>query len=162
MELQIQEIEQSLNRLNCFGTDVAVDLIKNMYYGKEFEQSFEFETTCSKTVKKLVREYSDCEKLKYGRPLNGRNVSIMCQRRKIDIRNELRLMQSSVDVVGADIALYCVSNTSPSRNTWNVFLNSIVVIESVEKLVRKYVELTAGREFDYHEQSKRDAELFCA
>ena len=151
MQFQIQEIEQSLNRLNCFGTDVASDLIKNMYYGKDFEESFIFETTCSKAVNKLVREYSDCEKLKYRRPLNGRNVSIMCQRRKIEIRDELRLMQSSVDVVGADIALYCVSNTSPSRNTWNVFLNSIVIIDSVAELVRKYVELTAGREFDYHE-----------
>jgi len=151
MQFQIQEIEQSLNRLNCFGTDVAVDLIKNMYYGKDFEESFDFETTCSKTVKKLVREYSDCEKLKYRRPLNGMNVSVMCQKRKIEISDELTLMQSSVDVVGADIALYCVSNTSPSRNTWNIFLNSIVIIDSVAELVRKYVELTAGREFEYHQ-----------
>jgi len=151
IEFQIKEIEQSLNRLNCFGTDVATDLIKYMYYGKDFEESFIFETTCSKSVKKLVREYSDCEKLKYRRPLNGRNVSIMCQRRKIEIRNELRLMQSSIDVVGADIALYCVSNTRPSQNTWNVFLNSLVIIDSVAELVQKYVELTAGQEFEHHQ-----------
>ena len=151
MKCQIEEIEQSLNRLNCFGTEVAIDLIENMYYGKDFEQSFDFETTCSKAVKKLVREYSDCEKLKYKRPLNGRNPSIMCQRRKNEIRDELKLMQYSVDVVGADIAYYCVSNTSPSRNTWNVFLNSIVIIDSVTEMVRKYAELTKGMEFEYQE-----------
>jgi len=150
MECQIEAIEQSLNRLNCFGTDVATDLIKNMYYGKEFEESFEFETTCSKRVRKLVREYSDCEKLKYKRPLNGRNASIMCQRRKNEIQGELMLMQYSVDVVGADIAYYCVSNTSPSRNTWNVFLNSIMIIDPVAELAQQYAELTMGQECMHH------------
>lgn len=149
MEFQIEEIKHSLKQLECFGTDVAIGLIENMYYGKDFEKAFHFEITCSKKVKKLVLEYSDCQKLKYKKQLNGRSASIMCERRKKEICEELMLMQNSVDIVGADIAYLCVSKTKLSQNTYLVFLNSLVIIDSVAELVRKYVELTTGREFDF-------------
>ena len=146
MMCQIRDIEFSLMQLNCFGTDVAIDLIQNHYYGKDFEMSFSFNTSCSKCVANLVREYTDCEKLKYRRPSNGRSISVLCQRRKKEIIAELSLLQDSTDIVGADIALYCVTHTKSSRSTWKVFMNSVEIIDSVAILVDRYIELTLGQE----------------
>jgi len=67
----------------------------------------------------MVREYSDCEKLKFEKPSNGRSISVLRERRKNEIRTKLRLMQDSFDIVSADIALYCGKDVSMPRNQWH-------------------------------------------